>query len=138
LGADEIISRNDFQNMDNKPVLSAKYAGGVDTVGGPMLVNILKTLLPLGAVTTCGSVASTELNMTVFPFILRGISLIGISAQNYPMNLRQVLWQKMASDWKPDNLMQIYTEIKPEDLKTTIESMLKGQLKGRTIVNLFD
>jgi len=138
LGADEIISRNDFQNMDNKPVLSAKYAGGVDTVGGPMLVNILKTLLPLGAVTTCGSVASTELNMTVFPFILRGISLIGISAQNYPMNLRQVLWQKMASDWKPDNLMQIYTEIKPEDLKTTIESMLKGQLKGRTIVNLID
>ena len=54
------------------------------------------------------------------------------------MNLRQVLWQKMASDWKPDNLMQIYTEIKPEDLKTTIESMLKGQLKGRTIVNLID
>ncbi|MBP8904177.1 MAG: YhdH/YhfP family quinone oxidoreductase, partial [Paludibacteraceae bacterium] len=84
LGAGEIISRNNFLNLEKKPVLSAKYAGGIDTVGGPILENILKTLMPLGAVTTCGSVASTELNMSVFPFILRGISLIGISAQNYP------------------------------------------------------
>jgi len=138
LGTDEIISRTDFQNMENKPILSAKYAGGVDTVGGKFLENILKTLLPLGAVTTCGSVASTNLNMTVFPFILRGISLIGISAQNYPMALRQKIWTKLAREWKPQNLISLYTEIKLEDLPLSIEKILKGQLRGRTIINLID
>ncbi|HNX88385.1 MAG TPA: YhdH/YhfP family quinone oxidoreductase [Paludibacteraceae bacterium] len=138
LGADEIISRNDFLDMEKKPVLSAKYAGGIDTVGGPYLENILKTLSPLGAVTTCGSVASTDLNMTVFPFILRGISLIGVSAQNYPMHLREFLWNRLAADWKPENLMQIYNEINLDQLAEAIRSILKGQLKGRTIVNMED
>lgn len=136
LGTKEIISREDFLNLEKKPILSAKYAGGIDTVGGPILENILKTLLPLGVVTTCGSVASTELNMSVFPFILRGISLIGISAQNYPMQLRQKLWQKLANDWKPDNLLKIYTEITLNELPDAINQILKGQLKGRTIVRL--
>ncbi|MFV0391766.1 MAG: YhdH/YhfP family quinone oxidoreductase [Paludibacteraceae bacterium] len=136
LGTKEIISRQDFLNLDKKPILSAKYAGGIDTVGGSILENILKTLLPLGAVTTCGSVASTELNLSVFPFILRGISLIGISAQNYPMELREKLWQKLATDWKPDNLMKIYNEITLNELPNAINQILKGQLKGRTIVKL--
>ena len=138
LGAGEIISRNNFLNLEKKPVLSAKYAGGIDTVGGPILENILKTLMPLGAVTTCGSVASTELNMSVFPFILRGISLIGISAQNYPMHLRTKLWNKLANEWKPDNLLKIYTEIPLNKLPEAIPEILNGRLKGRTLVNLTD
>lgn len=136
LGADEIISRADFLALDKKPILSSKYAGGIDTVSGPILENILKTLNPLGAVTTCGSVASTELNMSVFPFILRGISLIGISAQNYPTKLRTKLWQKLANEWKPDNLLEIYNEITLDQLPEAISKILKGELKGRTIVNL--
>lgn len=136
LGAKEIISRNDFLNLDKKPILSAKYAGGVDTVGGVILENILKSLLPLGAVTTCGSVSATELNMSVFPFILRGISLIGISAQNYPMEKRVRLWNKLASEWKPDNLADIYNEISLNELPEAVSLILKGKLKGRTIVNL--
>jgi len=138
LGATEIISRNDFQTVDKRPMLSARYAGAIDTVGGPILENILKALMPLGAVTTCGSVSSTQLNMTVFPFILRGITLIGISAQNYPTNLREPLWKKLAIDWKPDNLLDLYNEISLEELKGTLENILAGKLKGRTIVNLLD
>jgi len=138
LGATEIISRNDFQTVDKRPMLSARYAGAIDTVGGPILENILKALMPLGAVTTCGSVSSTQLNMTVFPFILRGITLIGISAQNYPTNLREPLWKKLATDWKPDNLLDLYNEISLEELKGTLENILAGKLKGRTIVNLLD
>ena len=138
LGATEIISRNDFQTVDKRPLLSARYAGAIDTVGGPILENILKALMPLGAVTTCGSVSSTQLNMTVFPFILRGITLIGISAQNYPTNLREPLWKKLATDWKPDNLLDLYNEISLEELKGTLENILAGKLKGRTIVNLLD
>ncbi len=136
LGAKEIISRNEFLALDKKPILSSKYAGGVDTVGGPILENILKSLLPLGAVTTCGSVASTELNISVFPFILRGISLIGISAQNYPTDLRAKLWQKLADEWKPDNLMTIYNEITLNELPEAIGKILKGELKGRTLVKV--
>ncbi len=138
LGATEVIPRTEFQQIDKRPMLSAKYAGAIDTVGGPILENILKALQPLGAVTTCGSVSSTQLNMTVFPFILRGISLIGISAQNYPMDLRRTLWEKLSNEWKPAHLLNLYTEIKLSDLKGTIDSILKGELKGRTIVKMID
>ena len=138
LGATEILPRADFQEVDKRPMLSAQYAGAIDTVGGPILENILKTLQPLGAVTTCGSVSSTQLNMTVFPFILRGISLIGISAQNYPGALREPLWIKLATDWKPDNLLELYSEIRLEDIPETVALILQGKLKGRTIVNMLD
>jgi acrylyl-CoA reductase (NADPH) len=136
LGATEIIPRVDFQTVDKRPMLSAQYAGAIDTVGGPILENILKTLKPLGAVTTCGSVSSTQLNMTVFPFILRGISLIGISAQNYPTTLRESLWKKLANEWKSDNLLDLYTEITIDQLKHYIDLILAGKLRGRTIVNM--
>ena len=96
----------------------------------------MKTLNPLGAVTTCGSVSSTQLNMSVFPFILRGISLIGISAQNYPMSKRAELWQKLAQEWKPGNLLDIYTEISLDELPQAISLILKGQLRGRTLVRI--
>jgi len=138
LGATEIIPRSEFQKTDKKPILSALFAGGIDTVGGPILENILKTLKPLGAVTTCGSVASTQLDLTVFPFILRGISLIGVSSQNYPMELRRTLWTKFANEWKPDNLMEIYTEISLMEVKSALDAILQGKLKGRTIVNMLE
>lgn len=138
LGASEIITRNDFEQIDKRPMLSAKYAGAIDTVGGPILENILKSLQPLGAVTTCGSVSSTQLNMTVFPFILRGISLMGISAQNYPMHLRRDLWEKLSNEWKLESLSTLCNEISLEELKGALSSILKGELKGRTIVNMID
>ena len=136
LGASEIISREAFLGMDNKPVLSAQFAGGVDTVGGAILENIIKSLKPLGAVTTCGSVASTQLNLTVFPFILRGISLIGVSSQNYPMALRKGVWYKMSNEYKSENLMSLYSEISLKDLSATIELILQGKLKGRTLIKM--
>ncbi len=136
LGASEIISRADFQEVDKRLILSSKFAGGIDTVGGPILENIIKSLQPLGAVTTCGSVSSTQLNLTVFPFILRGITLIGISAQNYPTALRQILWNKMASDWKLNNLEDLCTEISMEEILPNIDLILQGKLKGRTIVKM--
>ena len=134
LGASEIIARSEFQEPDKRPMLSAQFAGGVDTVGGPILEKMLKSVQPLGAVTTCGSVSATQLNMTVFPFILRGISLIGISAQNYPMHLRKILWNKMANEFKPLNLLSLYNEISLDEIQPAIEQILQGKLKGRTII----
>ena len=136
LGATDIIPVTDFRALEKKPILSAKYAGGIDTVGGVILENMIKSTRLMGAITTCGSVAGTELNISVFPFILRGITLIGISAQNYPAHLRPVLWQKLAGEWKSDKLLSIYNEITLNELNAAIDSILKGQLKGRTIINL--
>ena len=138
LGASEIIPRLEFQEMDKRPILSAKYAGGIDTVGGPILENILKTLQPLGVVTTCGSVSATHISVSVFPFILRGISLIGVSSQNYPEPHRRIIWEKLANDWKLENLLNLYNEICLDDIKANIDLILDGKLRGRTIVNLID
>ena len=136
LGASEIITREEFALVDKRPILSSLFAGGIDTVGGPILENVIKTLNPLGAVTTCGSVSATQLNMSVFPFILRGISLIGVSAQNYPMHLREPLWKKLSSDWKPAHLMELYNEITLDELVSAIDLILQGKLKGRTLVKI--
>lgn len=136
LGASEIIARSDFQQVDARPLLSAQYAGGIDTVGGDILVNILKATQPLGVVTTCGSVSSTELKMTVFPFILRGITLTGISAQNYPMHLRQELWTLLANKWRMKKIEELQHEIKLSELQEVLKMILQGKLKGRTVVNM--
>jgi len=136
IGCNEIIPRIEFQAPDHHPLLSALYAGAIDTVGGTVLENILKKLKPLGAVTTCGSVSSTQLNTTVFPFILRGNTLIGISAQNYPTKFRLSLWTKLANEWKPENLSELFTEIRLDELENNIDLMKNGNLKGRTIINM--
>lgn len=136
LGATEIIQRSEFEVVDKKPIFSAKYAGAIDTVGGTILENIVKSLQSLGAVTTCGSVSGTQLNMSVFPFILRGISLIGISSQNYPLESRISVWNKLANEWKPGNLLELFTEISLYELENAIELILQGKLKGRTIINM--
>jgi len=138
IGCNEIIPRIEFQAPDHHPLLSALYAGAIDTVGGTVLENILKKLKPLGAVTTCGSVSSTQLNTTVFPFILRGNTLIGISAQNYPTKFRFNLWTKLANEWKPEKLSELFTEIRLDELENNIDLMKNGNLKGRTIINMND
>ena len=136
LGVKEIIQRTDFLETENKPILSSQYAGAIDTVGGDILVRIIKSLNPLGVVTTCGSVAGTKLDLNVFPFILRGVSLIGVSAQNYPGKLRKILWEKLAKEMKPDNLMNLYEEVTLDELSDSINLILSGKLKGRTIVRV--
>lgn len=135
-GADEVISRQDFMAADDRALFPAAYAGAIDTVGGDILTRIVKSVGPLGVVTTCGSVASTNLPLNVFPFILRAVTLIGISAQNYPTELRAALWQGLATDLKPDFLLNMYQEITLEELPGAIQLILSGKLKGRTIVKL--
>ena len=137
LGADEIISRFDFEKPDARPILKGRFAGAVDTVGGPILENIIKYTRPLGLVTCCGNVASPVLNTSIFPFILRGISLIGIDSQNCPLPERKIIWNKLAGPWKPEKLMDLYTEINLDGLNEKLDLILQGKLKGRTIVNMY-
>jgi putative YhdH/YhfP family quinone oxidoreductase len=136
IGADEIILRSEIENMDQKPLLKPAFAGAIDTVGGTILENILKTTKPTGAVTCCGNVASPKIQLTVFPFILRGITLIGIDSQNYPMKYRSAVWNKLAEEWKPTHLSETYEEVTLDQLKEKIDLMLKGQLRRRVVVKM--
>lgn len=132
----EIILRKDFEEMQKKPLLKPLFAGGIDTVGGVILENIIKTVKPLGVVTCCGNVASPKLDLTVFPFILRGISLIGIDSQNYPMQYREQVWSKLAKEWKIENLEATSTTITLNELDEKLALMLQGKLKGRTVLKM--
>jgi len=136
IGAAEVILRQDFQTEDARPMLKGRFAGAVDTVGGAILENIIKSTQHAGMVTCCGNVASPELNMTVYPFILRGVSLVGIDSQNAPISHRVKVWNQLAKDWKPDSLLDIYKEISLTELSDHMKLMLEGKLKGRIILNL--
>jgi len=136
LGAREIILRTDFENSDRQPLLKPICAGAIDTVGGVILENIIKSTGAMGTITCCGNVASPKLDMTVFPFILRGITLIGIDSQNYPMKLRELVWGKLARDWKPSNISDTCFDITLDELENKINLMLQGKLKGRFVLKL--
>ena len=136
LGAEDIILRNEIEKLDKKPLLKPLFAGAIDTVGGTILENIIKSTDSIGVVTCCGNVASPKLDLTVFPFILRGITLIGIDSQNYPMKYRTKVWKMLSDKWKPKQLEDTCFEIKLEDIQQKIALMLEGKLKGRTILKL--
>jgi len=136
LGASEIIPRKDIDSEESSPMLKESFAGGIDTVGGHILENIIKSVGPMGAVTCCGLVASPKLGLTVFPFILRGVTLMGIDSQNYPMKFRKEVWEKLSGEWKPEQLMTMYREISLEQVGTAIHDMLEGKSRGRTVVKM--
>jgi acrylyl-CoA reductase (NADPH) len=138
LGAKEIILRNEIEKLDKKPLLKPLFAGAIDTVGGEILENIIKSTDSVGVVTCCGNVASPKLDLTVFPFILRGITLIGIDSQNYPMKYRTKVWEMLSDKWKPKQLEDTCFEIKLEEIQQKIALMLQGKLKGRTILKLIE
>ena len=117
-------------------LLKEKWSGVIDTVGGNLLSNAIKSTSYDGAVTCCGNVASAKLDLNVYPFILRGISLFGIDSVQCKRTLREDIWQKIASDWKLDQLDEFTTEVRLEDLDRQIENMLAGNSKGRIIVKL--
>jgi len=136
LGVDHIITRKEFETLEDRPLLKPAFAGGIDAVGGTILENIIKSTNSMGVVTCCGNVASPKLSLTVFPFILRGVSLIGIDSQNYSMEYRERVWNKLSGLWKPDKLSETCTEITLDQLDEKIDLILNGKLKGRTLLNM--
>ena len=136
IGASEVIDRSEVDDDSGRPILSGRWAGGVDTVGGNMLATLLKMTNYGGAVTCCGLVASPELNTSVFPFILRGVKLIGIDSVLCPMDLRLKIWDKIAGDWKVDVLEDVMVDCGVEDLDGQIDRIFAGQMRGRVVVDL--
>ncbi len=134
LGAEHIIDRKEVNDDSDKPLLSARWAGAVDTVGGNTLATLLRATDRQGCVAACGLVGGTELPLTVYPFILRGVTLAGIDSGWCPMPRRREIWQHLAGDWKLPNLSALARKVSLKDLEPEIQSMLKGQHAGRTVV----
>jgi putative YhdH/YhfP family quinone oxidoreductase len=138
LGASEVVGREEVMDPDGRPMLKERWAGAVDVVGGDTLASVIKATRYGGVVTCCGLVGSVDLNLNVFPFILRGVSLIGIDSVQVPMEARLPVWERLATEWKLDSLEEMVTECTLQELEDKIQDILKGQLKGRTVVNLAD
>ncbi len=136
LGAKSTISRQEATDSGKRPILKGLWAGVVDTVGGDILATAIKSTKPWGTITCCGNVASPEVPMTVFPFILRGVKLLGIDSQNCPMALRKRIWDQLSDEWLPNLPETASREIGLGELDENIRLILKGQLKGRVVINL--
>ena len=135
LHVDSVVARKDFVRQNNgRPLSQGIYDAGIDTVGGDILSAMLKSVVYEGIVTCCGMVASNDLNTSIFPFILRGVSLLGVDSVRASRNQRIYIWEKLATEWKPENLSGLAQVISLEELPYTISQMLEGNIRGRYVV----
>jgi acrylyl-CoA reductase (NADPH) len=136
IGAQRVISRQEFVQEDSKrPLLSAQWAGAIDTVGGNILGQLIKSIRYGGCVAACGLVAGTDLTTTVYPFLLRGISLCGAASADCPHETRRSLWDLLANEWKPKFMDVLVSEVGLEGLLECLPMMAAGKLAGRVVVN---
>ncbi len=135
-GAKTIIGREAIDDKSERGLLKYQWIGAFDTVGGNILSTVLKSMKYGGVVVNCGNVASIMLNVTVFPFILRGVRLIGIAAAETPMNKRMEIWEKLENELRLPNIEYLVKEITLNELSSEIDIMLAGKQFGRVIVKL--
>ena len=135
LGAINILTRKQAMGR-TAALLRERWAGVVDTVGGDVLAGTVKATQYGGVVTSCGNAASADLPLTVYPFILRGISLVGIDSANCPLERRKEIWQELAGNWRLTMLDSLTTRISLEQLNQYIDEMLAGRTKGRIVIDL--
>ncbi len=136
LGAVQCISARDLY-WGEKPLEKARWAGAIDTVGADLLNGLTRCIKPWGNIASCGMAAGIALNTTVMPFIIRGISLLGINSAQCPTAIRKQIWQKLARQWLPPELERIcQQETTLAELPEICEAMLAGRTTGRTLVKL--
>ena len=136
LGASKVIERKAVNDESGRTILKEVWAGAIDTVGGNTLATLLKACKQGGAVAATGLVESTKLPITVFPFIWRGVSLLGIYASGNTMTTRRKIWSRLAQEWKLDELESLAIECTLEQLNPEIDRILAGGQRGRVVVNM--
>lgn len=134
LGAIRREDRAYTNDESSRPLLSKKWAGAIDTVGGNTLATLMKACGKNGSIAVCGLVASHKLETTVYPFLLNGVNLIGVESAETSMDVRLELWDKLQDVWKPSQLEQIAHDISLAELNDHILKILKGKTRGRIIV----
>src|SRR5436305_9053168 len=135
LGAAEVIDRNELSGPA-KPLAKERWAGGIDSVGSTTLANVLSMTKYGGAIAACGLAAGMDLPSSVGPFILRGVSLLGIESVMCPVALRKAAWARLASDLDRTKLAEITQEIALDDVIGTGSKILDGQVRGRIVVKI--
>lgn len=136
IGASDVLERNAFYKKDPRPLESSRWIAAIDTVGGTMLDQILRQISHNGAVACCGNVLGDTLQTSIYPFILRGVSLLGIDSGIARMKDRLQIWNLLSGEWKIPNLERLCTEIELDDLSLQIEQMKQGGLIGKSIIRL--
>jgi NADPH2:quinone reductase len=135
LGAHDVLSRTTLE-MGTRPLEKARWAGAVDAVGGDMLAWLTRTTEHWGGIASTGLTGGVDLHTTVMPFILRGVSLIGIDSVACPMEIRTEVWRRLATDMKPHALQTITQEIPLDGLSDAFATLLAARARGRFVVNL--
>ncbi|NLD14245.1 MAG: YhdH/YhfP family quinone oxidoreductase [Gammaproteobacteria bacterium] len=135
LGAAEVIDRSVLAEGAGKPMLKSRWAGAVDTVGGEILFNVIKSLNYGGSVACCGLTAGTDFAGNVFPFILRGVNLLGVDSVELPLVAKASMWDMLSLQWKMD-LEALVEEISLEQVPQAMAQILAGQQKGRVLVRM--
>ena len=135
LGADTIIDRNELTEPSKAPLASERWAGAVDTVGSETLAGILRATKYHGAVAACGLAGGFDLPATVFPFILRGVRLVGVDSVYVPQSDRPAVWQRIADDLNRNLLGEMTTVRSLADVPAVAPEFLKGQVQGRVVID---
>ena len=136
LGAKDVMARKSLDLAKIKPLDRATWAGAVDNLGGEVLAWMASTMMVGGTIAAIGLAASMSLNTTVAPFILRGVSLLGIDSGTTPMPLRREVWRRLATDLRPAHLKEMTRTIAFDDLPGAFDGFLKGAAKGRIVVDM--
>ena len=135
IGASEVHGRDALATT--RPLESARFGGGLDNVGGPMLASLLAQTAPYGNVASAGLAATADLHTTVMPGIIRGVSLLGVASGGTARDIRDAVWTRLAGDWKPAHLDRICTrEARLAELPGVFARMLAGGSLGRTVVRI--
>jgi putative YhdH/YhfP family quinone oxidoreductase len=136
LGAKEVMARKSLDLSKIRPLDKAIWAGAVDNLGGEVLAWMASTMMVGGTIAAVGLAASMSLNTTVAPFILRGVSLLGIDSGTTPMPLRREVWRRLAGDLRPPHLKEMTRTIAFDDLPQAFDGFLKGAARGRVVVDM--
>mgnify|MGYP003338193934 CR=1 FL=1 len=134
IGASDVIGRDGLSEENKRPMLGMDWAHGVDTVGGEILANIIKSLKYGGSVAICGLVASPVFSAAVFPFILRGVNVLGIDSVELPVDHKRKTWERLATDWQLAELDTMAHEVRLDGLGTVLDQIFAGQATGRNLV----
>ncbi len=136
LGAESSISSDQLLADANRPLLKSRWNAVVDTVGGKYLSAAIRATSYRGIVTCCGMIDSSELHVSIFPFILRGVKLMGLDSAECPIDMKKMIWQKLANEWKPKVLNKMAQEIELEQVSENLQSMLASTSTGKKIVKI--
>jgi len=136
LGAREIIGRRELAARSDKPLESARWTGAIDSVGGEILATVLRQMNRDGCVAAVGLAGGAELHTTVYPFILRGVSLVGVASGSMPTERRRAAWGRLARELPMETLDQITQVARLDDVPALSEQMIAGKIRGRVVIDV--